>query len=52
MIEWRFEEKVGSSRRIYIRSTSDVLPNWKDMRNSHIPPIWDDMRSIADIPEL
>jgi len=33
---------------MYIRSTSDILPKWKDMRNSYIPPIWDD----TDITKL
>ena len=41
-----------SSRGMYIRSTSDILPKWKDMRNSYIPLNWNDMRSIADITKL
>ena len=40
------------SREMYIRSTSDILPKGKDIRNSYIPPNWNDMRSIADIPKL
>jgi hypothetical protein len=32
--------------------SSDILPKWKDIRNSYIPPSWDDMRSIADITKL
>ena len=45
------KEIRGSSSGMYIRSTSD-LPKWKDIRNSYIPPNWDDIRSIVDIPEL
>ena len=41
-----------SSRGMYIRSTSDILPKCKDMRNSYISPNWNDMRSIADITKL
>ncbi|RJS72878.1 hypothetical protein CW714_04010 [Methanophagales archaeon] len=41
-----------SSRRMYIRSTSDILPKCKDMRNWYISPNWNDMRSIADMNEL
>ncbi len=41
-----------SSRGMYIRSTSDILPKCKDMRNSYISPNWNDMRSIADMNEL
>jgi hypothetical protein len=37
---------------MYIRSTSDILPKGEDIRNSHIPPSWNDMRSIEDITEL
>ena len=37
--EW-FEKEGDSSRGMYIRSTSDIPPNWEDMR------------SIADIPKL
>lgn len=40
MIGKRFGEKKFSSRGMYIRSTSDIPPNWNDMR------------SVADIPEL
>jgi len=47
---WGIKEIGGSSR--CIGSTSDILPKWVDIRNSYIPPNWDDMRSIADIPEL
>jgi len=41
-----------SSREMYIRSTSDILPKGKDIRNLYIPPNWNDMRSIADITKL
>jgi len=30
MIRKRFGEKKFSSRGMYIRSTSDILPKWKD----------------------
>jgi len=36
----RIKEIEGSSKGMYIRSTSDILPKWKDMRN------------IEDIPKL
>ena len=52
MIGKRFGEKKFSSRGMYIRNTSDILPKWKDIRNSYIPPNRSDMRSIADIPKL
>ena len=29
----KIKEKEGSSRGMYIRSTSDIPPNWKDMRS-------------------
>ena len=37
---------------MYMRSTSDILPKCKDIRNSHISSYWNDMRSIADMNEL
>jgi len=46
------KEIGGSSRGRHIGSTSDMLPKWVDIRNSHILPNRSDMRSIADIPEL
>jgi|GEM_PF-1212929 len=52
MIGKRFGERKFPSRGMYIRSTSDILPKWNDMRTSYIPPKWNDMRSIADIPKL
>ncbi len=52
MIGECFGEKGISSRGMYIRSTSDILQKWKDIRNSYIPPNWDDMRNIADITKL
>jgi len=48
----KIKEKGGSSRGMYIRSTSDILPKGKDIRNSYTPPIWNDMRNIADISKL
>ena len=41
-----------SSKCLYIRSTTDILLKWKDMRNADITPNQRDMRSIADIPKL
>jgi hypothetical protein len=52
MIGDGFETGRVSSRWMYIQSTSDISPEWKDIRNSHIPPNQNDMRSIADIPKL
>ncbi len=52
MIGKRFGEKNCSSRGMYIRNIADIMPNWKDIRNSYIPPNWDNIRSIADIPKL
>ena len=49
MIGECFGEKKFSSRGMYIRSTSDILPKWKGIRSSYIPLNWNDMRSIADI---
>ena len=40
MIGKHFGEKKLSSRRWYIRCSSDILPNWNDIR------------SIADITKL
>jgi hypothetical protein len=48
----KIKEKEGSSRGMYIRSTSDIPPKGKYIRNSYIPPNWNDMRSIADITKL
>ncbi len=45
----KINEKEGSAIVMYIRSTSDILPKEKDIRNSYIPPNWNDMRSIADM---
>jgi len=36
MIGEGFEKGGDSSRRMYIRSTSDILPKWKGIRNSYI----------------
>ena len=47
-----FEKGGVSSRGLCILNTSDITPKWKDIRNSHIPPNQNDMRSIADIPKL
>jgi hypothetical protein len=40
------EKKRISSRGMYIRSIADIPPT------SDIPPNWGDMRNIADIPKL
>ena len=35
MMEGRgMKETSGSSRRMYIRSTADITPNWNDIRNT------------------
>jgi len=47
-----WERKRISPRGMYIRSTSDILPKWKDMRISNIPPNWNDMRNISDMTKL
>jgi hypothetical protein len=52
MIGKRFGEKKCSSRGGHIRSSSDILPKWTDIRNLYIPPNWDDICSNADIPKL
>jgi hypothetical protein len=47
------KEKIKGKERaaigLCIRSTSDIVPKWEDIRNSYIPPNWNDMRSIADM---
>ena len=48
----KIKEKEGSSRGMYIRSTSDIPPKGKYIQDSYIPPNWNDMRSIADILKL
>ena len=48
----KIKEKEGSSIGMYIRSTSDIPPKGKYIRNSYIPPNRNDMRSIADITKL
>jgi hypothetical protein len=52
MIGEGFEKGGDLSIGMYIRSTSDIPPKWKDIRKSHIPPSRHDMRSIADITKL
>ena len=48
----KIKEKEGSAIVMHIRSTSDILPKGKYIRDSYIPPNWNDMRSIADILKL
>ena len=48
----KIKEKEGSAIVMYIRSTSDILPKGKDIRNSYIPPNRNDMLNIADITKL
>jgi len=48
----KIKEKGGSAIVMYLRSTSDILPKGKDIRNSYIPPNRNDMRNIADITKL
>lgn len=52
MIGGCFGEKGFAYRGMYIRSTLDILPEWKDVRNADTSPNWDDTRYIEDIPEL
>jgi hypothetical protein len=48
----KIKEKEGSVIERYIRTTLDILPKGKDIRNSYISQNWNDMRSIADITKL
>jgi hypothetical protein len=48
----KIKEKGGSAIVMYLRSTSDILPKGKDIRNSYIPPNRNDMQNIADITKL
>ncbi len=43
---------ASSSKRMYIRNTSDILPGWEDILNSYISSNWADMRSISHMNEL
>lgn len=49
MIGGEFKKEVDLSRRRYLQSIADIPPKWTDIRNLHIPPNREDMRSIADI---
>lgn len=49
MIGGEFEKGVDLSRRMSIQSIAVIPPKWTNIRNSHIPPNREDMRSIADI---
>jgi hypothetical protein len=44
--------RCSSAIVMYLRSTSDILPKGKDIRNSYIPPNRNDMQNIADITKL
>jgi len=35
-----------------MRNSLDILLKWNDIRNSYIPPNWNNIRSISDINEL
>ncbi|NMC75983.1 MAG: hypothetical protein GYA60_01600 [Candidatus Methanofastidiosa archaeon] len=48
----KIEEIEGSSIVMYIRNITDIMLNWKDIRNADIMLNWNDMCSIADIPKL
>jgi hypothetical protein len=48
----KIKGKKMSSIGRYIRSTSDILPKGKDIRNSYIPLIWNAVRNVADITEI
>ena len=45
MIEERFRENKTSSRLMYIRSNSDILPKWRYIRSSYILQNGDDIRN-------
>ena len=49
MIGEGFEKGGVSSRGLYILSTSDITPKWKDIQSLHISPNRNDMRTIAGI---
>ena len=44
-----FERGEKSVRRRYVLSIPDMLLKWRILRNFHILPSWDDLRTIADI---
>ena len=46
------KEISGSSRRMYIRSTADILEKWNDICNADITPNCNDMRNTADMNKL
>ena len=46
------KEISGSSRRMYIRSTADMVQKWKDICNADITPNCNDMRNTADMNKL
>jgi len=46
------KETFGSSRRMYIRRTADILQKCKDICNADITPNRNDMRNTAYINEL
>ncbi len=46
------KEISGSSRRMYIRSTVDMVQKWKDICNADITPNCNDMRNTADMNKL
>ena len=41
-----------SSRRMYKRSTADMVQKWKDICNADITPNWNDIRNTADMNKL
>jgi hypothetical protein len=48
----KIKEKEGPAIVRYLQSTSDIPPKGEYIRNSYIPPNWQDMRNIADILKL
>ena len=46
------KETSGSSRRMYIRSTADILRKCKDICNADITPNWNDIRNTAYMNKL
>ncbi|MHA1541916.1 MAG: hypothetical protein ACTSQH_02970 [Candidatus Hodarchaeales archaeon] len=52
MEERGMKEISGSSRRMYIRSTADMVQKVKNICNADITPNWNDMRNTADMNKL
>ena len=48
----KYLSKRCSCRGMYMRSSSDIRPERKDIRNSDIPLNWDEVRSTSYMNEL